>query len=565
MTKHALSTFIVLAGLSAGPEFQAAAQGAETCKVVRPLDGQRLLRRMTLDLRGVTPTYEEARLQEGRADLPESAVDAALATDDFRGVMRKYHQAMLWPNVSQADLSPDPFKLFAYEFGPDDFVYFSFVRAVFSRTISGALYNPCKNEPARFDADGNIIADPYIVNGETVAWQEGYVMVEPYWAPGTQVKVCGYDAQPALSAPACSGAPERYPFLAPSCQAIGDYAAATRTPFTNQPLDCSGPFAIFAPGCGCGPNLRFCTTPETLATIQQSLLDQELGLIDGVIRDDRPYTDVVLSKVAPVNGPLAHYLRYQSRLSTDLFGDPDAGLPLPPELNYSSPPGQWVNVTRGGRHAGVLTTPGYLLRFQSNRSRAHRFYNAFECSSFIPAGSLPSPFEPCSKHEDLTKRCGCDACHLQLEPMASHWGRFAEYGFAPIDDRVYPQFVGAGCTAPFESVERLFRCSRFYKVEAVGEEIPFQYNLNAYVFRTPAEVANIEAGPAHLAEQAIASGSFATCTARKLWTHLMRRSPSADEEATVIPGLAQDFKDNGYRLKRLVKRIVLNPAYGRAQ
>ena len=45
----------------------------------------------------------------------------------------------------------------------------------------------------------------------------------------------------------------------------------------------------------------------------------------------------------------------------------------------------------------------------------------------------------------------------------------------------------------------------------------------------------------------------------------MRRSPSADEESTVIPDLARDFKQNGYRMKQLVKRIVLNPAYGRAQ
>ncbi|MFO0723280.1 MAG: hypothetical protein U1E65_05835 [Myxococcota bacterium] len=553
-----LGLWLGLWALPAGAEEQ-------SCKVVRPLEGQRLLRRMSLDLRGVTPTYEETLLQQGQDKLSDSTIDAALASPDFRATMRRYHQSLLWPNVSQVELSPNPYNLIGYAFAENDIVYFSPLRAVFVRTISGELFRPCKNEPARFDADGLPIADPLVIGGETVAYQEGWVMVEPYWAPGTQVKVCAYDAQPAAAAAPCPGPASRYPFLAPSCEAIQSYAAATQTPFTGATVDCSGPFGSFAPGCGCGPNLRMCTTPETLATLQQSMLDQELKIIDDVIAEDRPYTDVLLTKQLPINGPLAHYLKYQSRLSFDLYGDPDSATPIPEALRFSDPPDQWTRVTRGGRHSGVLTTPGYLLRFQSNRARAHRYYNAFECSSFIPAGSLPSPFEPCSQHEDLTKRCGCDACHKQLEPLASHWGRFAEYGFAPIDDQTFPKVIGSSCAAPFSSMERLFRCTRFYKLDVVGDEVPFRYDLNAYVFRTPTEVENIEAGPSHLVQSSIESGAFATCTTRKMWTQLMRRSPSADEEATVIPGLAESFKASGYKLKSLVKTIIQNPAYGRAQ
>jgi hypothetical protein len=43
----------------------------------------------------------------------------------------------------------------------------------------------------------------------------------------------------------------------------------------------------------------------------------------------------------------------------------------------------------------------------------------------------------------------------------------------------------------------------------------------------------------------------------------MRRAPTPDEEATVVPTLAQDFSSNGYHLKSLVKSIVTQSAYRR--
>lgn len=534
----------------------------DTCQAAEPLDGQRLLRRLSLDLRGTVPSYEEALEQHGKNDVSESKIEEMIRSPELVQTIRKFHEASLWPNLDQVDLVPGANMLYPYELAPGVRIYMSPLRAVFTRTTGSNLYVPCKPEPARFDADGKVIADPLMMGTSIIAYQEGYVEVEPYWAPGTRIKVCGFDAQTADSAPLCPGPGERFPFVEPYCQQYQNAATSVRAPFRSSLVSCEAPMSLFAPGCGCGPNLKLCHSLESRALLRKSLLDQELRIVEDVVSHDQPYHQILLTKHVEVNGPIAHYLTHQSRLAFDVYGDPDATSAVPPGLSFTDAD-RWLPVERTGRHSGILTTPGYLLRFQSNRSRANRFYSAFECSTFIPSGPLPSPFEPCSKHEDLTKRCGCDACHKALEPLASHWGRFSEYGLTPIDDARFPRALGQSCTVPISSVEQLFRCYRFYKIDAVGEEVPYRYQLNSYVFRTPEEVVNIEQGPALLANHAIQSGQFSTCTARKMWTHFMRRAPTSDEETQVIPDLVTKYEAANFNLKQLVRAIVLHPAYRR--
>ena len=554
---------LLVAALAASLAAPSAASAQDVCEdVSRPLSGQRLLRRISLDLRDSVPTGLEIEAQRGEDAVGEDVLERYLGSEDFVGVMRRYHEALLWPNIDQIQIVPDTHMLYPLELTPGDPIYVSPVRSVFVRAVGdGNIFVPCKDEPAEFDAQGNVILEPVLVGTTTVSWVDGYVEVEPYWAPGTTVKVCALDALPNTAGALCPGPVSRYPFLESICAQFDGYAQAVQAPFRNTEVACDSPLAILAPECACGPNLRHCMTPETNQQIRRSLLDQMLRVVDHTIAEDRPYREVLSTKTVEFNGPVVHYLRYMSGLSFDISGGLDATAP-PPELIYAQVD-TWVPVARTGRHSGVLTTPGYLLKHQSARQRAHRFYNAFECSSFIPAGPLPSPFEPCSQHEDLTQRCGCDACHKTLEPMAAHWGRFSEYGFTHLDEARYPTRAGASCTPPLSSVLQLFQCFRYYELDPVGEEVPYQGMLNAYVFRGPEDVENIEAGPGRLVQDSLQSGRFASCTVRRLWTHLMRREPTLDESAEVLPDLSAVFEASDHDLKALVKTIVSHPAYRR--
>lgn len=546
------------------------------CELARPVDGQRLLRRLSLDLRGSVPSYAEHLDQRSKPEVATSKVEAYLASPDFTQTMRKYHQQLLWPNLDAAEVDPLQNRLFPFDIGGGQIAYFSVLRALFLRSVT-QQFPPCRNAPLEFNTDGSIKTYPLMVNGVTVARQEGYVMVEPYWAPGTQVKVCGFDAQAATTGRMCQASVvAQSPYMAQTCQQFGTFATAVGVPFTDAPIACDSAFGFLSAECGCGPNLRLCHAqvpspdpmrPElgfdTAMMLRQALIDQQMKIVEEVISQDLPYTEVLLRKRVQVNGLIAHYMTWQSRESFNLFGETDATTPIPASLTWLDR-NTWVDVDRTGRHAGILTTPGYLLKYQSNRGRAHRYYNAFECSSFIPSGALPSPQEACSKHENLTLRCGCDSCHVRLEPMASKWGRFAEYGMSPLSEARYPK-TGTTVCSNFQSLDQLFRCFRFYNVQPVGEEDTPENRglLKPYVFRTPEEVADLEIGPAALVQKSIDSGTFASCTTRKMWGYYMRREPTPDEESTVIPKLAADFKNGGYHLKGLVKAIVTQPAYGR--
>lgn len=565
MTAHrSLSLGGLALMIAMGPGPAAFAQENAVCEAAAPLSPTRLLRRLSLDLRGRAPSYDELEAARSLGAVPEGTVEAWLHSDGFLRVMRAHHASLLWPNLDEVELVPQTHLLYPLP-RESGVVYVSPLRSAFFRAAGpGNLFEPCEDRPAELDAEGRLVLWPRRVGDTVVAWVDGWVEVRPYWDPSTTVRVCALEALEAERAPACPDDPERYPFLEPTCAGIAATATALGLPFRGADVDCEGPLALLAPGCGCGSDLRRCHTDATLTRLRASFNEQALRIVDQVLREGRPYHEILIEPTIEVNGPIAHYLRHQSRLSLDLFADPDPTAPMASiPLAFSSP--EWHPIERSGRHAGVLTAPAYLMRHAAWRQRAHRFYAAFECSSFEPRGPLPSPSDPCSQPLDLTQRCGCADCHQTLEPMAAHWGRFAEFGFMNLTEDRFPAIgLSSVCRAPFESLEQLFLCSRLYEVEPVGEESDYFGHLNAYVFRTAEEVDNIEQGPRKLVEASVASGRFAACAVERMWTRFMHRAPTDVERRDTLPELTRAFIEGGADLRDLVRAIVALPAYGRA-
>jgi hypothetical protein len=559
---------VIVTGLAVlGSMFDATPSWAqsEQCEVAQPLSASRLLRRSSLDLRNRVPTVDEMRAAEAAGEIPGAVLDEYLASQGFREVMREHHRELLWPNLDAVELFSQAHLLvpLPYGEGEDQVVYYGPLRAVFMRAVGdGNLYTPCRYEPAEWDEDGHLVLEPVLVGTTTVAWTEGYVEVEPYWAPGTTIKVCALDALDSLVGRACPGPADRYPFAEQFCRSVSNFDRFMGEPFRGRQIDCSSPFAFLSPDCGCGPNLQHCATPQIVQQTRQSFIEQQMRMVDRVVDGGLPYETLLTSTELEWNGHLVHYMRHQASLVLDLYaGDPSAW--SLPDLDFTDE--RWVASEASGRHAGVLTTPGYLLRFAANRMRAHRYYDAFECRSFVPNGPLPSPFEPCSQREDLTERCGCDACHVALEPLAAHWGRFAEYGVAPLPADRFPATIGASCSAPIDTAEQLYRCLRNYELDPQGEEEAYRGFLNAYVFRDPSEFDFIEGGPRRRVDAAVTDGTLQRCAVQRLWTRFMHRPPSPDETAEVLPTLVEEFEASGRRLDELVRAIVTHPAYRRTR
>ena len=98
-----ISVCTILMALAAS----AAAQNGETCDVAAPLDGQRLLRRLSLDLRGDVPSRLEAEGQSGKFEVPSTKIDEYLSSPEFIRTMRQFHEQQLWPNIDQVSIVPE--------------------------------------------------------------------------------------------------------------------------------------------------------------------------------------------------------------------------------------------------------------------------------------------------------------------------------------------------------------------------------------------------------------------------------------------------------------------------
>ena len=218
----------------------------------------------------------------------------------------------------------------------------------------------------------------------------------PYWAPGEVVKVCALDAQDAL---------------------VGETGAK-----------CNKTAGFSDTSCGCGPELRWCM-PDSISSKILNSLEQDLDhRVDGWWMG-LPYDALLTDAPAFVNGPISHYLRHQVQFGGNLKLNP---IPIPqtqiPIIAYTDDD-TWVGVELSSSHAGALSSPAFLLRFQTNRSRASKFSTEFLCDPFVaPSGGLPPATDEEAMEPDLQKRAGCKYCHARLEPTASYWGRFPESG-----------------------------------------------------------------------------------------------------------------------------------------
>ncbi|MEM7675218.1 MAG: hypothetical protein AAF449_04345 [Myxococcota bacterium] len=484
------------------------------------------LRRLSFDLRGRAPTIDELNEVIATGQVTDAQIDDMLASDDFLQQTRRYHLDLLWSNISNLPLTNNTFRLVRDRRG----IYYL---PASQRRINYRGQNvQCLDEPARFDDDGNILTTPD-ANDPSVR-REGWVEIQPYWDPSSVVRVCAFDAQAAAQAPGRNG----------------------------TPVDCTRSSA--AVGCGCGPQLRYCqsTADRTNQQITQAFAEQLLGYVDSIVQNDRPYSDLILGKDMPINGPIAFYLRYQTGGGgTNLLVSPDQNHPLP-DLSFTADD-NWQTVQRGERHAGVLTMPAFLLKFASNRGRANRFYQAFLCQEFLSSEIVPPTTDDCHQEPDLTKRCGCQGCHQAVEPAAAYWGRWAETGLLPLNEDQFPRYQAA-CATPQAGRNPLCRLFYFTAADVTAEvENEFVGQLRAFVFADSQREANIDTGPEGLAQAAVDTGAFARCSTERAWKLLLNRDPNTDE-ADQFANIVSAFETEGRSYRALVRAIVTSDSYARA-
>ncbi len=514
------------------------ARGAPCDELNAPVDRFAYLRQLTLDLLGRIPSEHEYEALVDEPDVPPDRIEAMLNSDEFYAFVRRFHLDLLWPAIDPGALvEPALALLLPAAFDVDDQGDPQRLFTLYIGLVRRGDLVPCADEPATFDENGQVVLHPW----PDGTMRDGYVLVEPYWAPGTQVKVCALEAQAA------------------SASASG--------------LACDTPDGLASGYCGCGPHLEHCLSLESAQAIASALREQVARMVWEPVSKGGDYFDFLVADHEPINGPLAHYYRHVIQFGIDplIARAPVDVTAIPDDLTYDRED-TWVNVPRLEAHMGVLAGLPYLLRFQTGRARANRFYTAFLCSPFQapPGFELPSPADPCTQEPNLRKRCGCNACHAALEPAAAWWGGFVEAGALHLDADTFPPYDAAcaSCaTSPFIPCSDF--CRRFYFTDpGHPDEVPFAGWLKAWVWRvdpdnpgaSTTELEHLEAGPQGLVAEALADGRLARCTVRKVWERLVGPLPDERREDVLAPLVAQ-FETTGHDFRALVRAVVTSDAY----
>lgn len=491
------------------------------------LDRTRFLRALSFDLRGTLPSMDEtlevAELPEGE-DVPLSTIEAWLASEDFATQVVRRHRSLLWNNITGQRLINDRQVL-----DRRNPAYASRRRAnVYRQPDDMGREVYCANRPAEWDEDGNLVLEE---NAQGLL-QEGWVEVEPFWAPGTRVRVCGYEAQD--------------------------------NEFSADGTPCLSAGGLNKRDCGCGPNLLYCA-PNNGGQILQSFGESVELLIADMVHNDRPYTELFQTRKFYFNGPMAHFYRYLAQTANLRFNPLPFDLDsLPTDIGWNDVD-EWRELELPTSAAGILTHPVFMLRFQTNRARASRFYDAFLCQPFQPpAGGLPPADDEEALKPDLQERAGCKYCHSLLEPAAAHWGRWNEAGGGYLDPALFP------ATHP-ECVECAERgncngfCRTYYNTRALtDDEQPYLGMLPALTFRRDEHMHVVDQGPKLLLREAVADNRFPRCTAQRSAEWLLGRDMTQKDNAW-LDELSYTFVHSGFSYQSLIKAIVTSDRYRRLQ
>jgi len=509
----------------------AAAQSPEICAPVERVDKYRFLRQLTLDLYGRIPTVEEYERLHTMDDVTDELIDEMIGSTEFFVQLRRYHRNLLWSNLGEEDL----IKQVIQEEGDDTFRVW--VNRGKRDDYRGQDVECLDMEHTNFDTDGRPL--PMVENymeGECAGGEgcrmDGWVDVEPYWAPGTTIRVCAFDAQAYTDAtPEDDGDPR-------TCDRVGG----------DDPL------------CGCGPNLRYCAArggDGNYDSLHEALLEEPARIFENIISSGEPYMNAFSTRSTSMNGALAHYYRYLAR-------DNDAELKNSPDLGYDA---GWQLVEREAYHSGILTTLGFLRRFASHRARVNRLYTAFLCNPFeAPAGGLPPATDDCSSNPDLSSRCGCATCHETIEPATTHWGRWEEG-----DDFVYQEDINTfnnGC-ADCEKGGCSNFCKTFYitrELETTPGSVDSELGkLKVLGWRTDAEAAALDVGPSALTSRPEYQQQLASCAVQNFAEYVFGRELSADEQTGWLDEKTSSFAGTGHDFLQMVKAVVTDDRYRRIE
>ncbi|RYZ54479.1 MAG: DUF1585 domain-containing protein [Proteobacteria bacterium] len=246
--------------------------------------------------------------------------------------------------------------------------------------------------------------------------------------------------------------------------------------------------------------------------VMRSLSRQAAGLATAVAIENYPYTKILEPGLTAVDGAISHFYSQSHHFKiSELDLDPEiktivAKSPLT-DTRY-----KLLKTTAGDPNtAGIISTFGWLRRYDKNRTRGNELYKRLLCRDFVSDLPRVFPQDP----GNLRETEGCKGCHSTLDPLAD-----------------------------------------FFKAWGEGADL---YSGRQALVST--EFANVKGATlADLGNIVRKDEAFATCTVQNVWYWLMGRKFYTDEE-NLRTAFTEYFETSNYSFRELVYAIATHPAF----
>lgn len=253
---------------------------------------------------------------------------------------------------------------------------------------------------------------------------------------------------------------------------------------------------------------------DSSVAIVKALSRQPAGIAAALVVAGYPYTKVLEPGLTAVDGAIAHLYRQNQHFDLAKMSIPERVLSIVNGVNLNHTHYQLVYTGADGNavdHGGVLSSFGWLRRYEKNRSRANQLYQRLLCRQF--SSELPRVFP--QDPGNLRTTPGCMGCHSTLDPLADFFKFWGEGGGLYTDHGALEASSFAGKSGS-----------------------------------TVADLANIIRG----------DNAFSTCAVEKAWTWLMGREFYHDE-ADLRQAFTSYFVTTNFNFKELVYAISTHPAF----
>jgi hypothetical protein len=258
---------------------------------------------------------------------------------------------------------------------------------------------------------------------------------------------------------------------------------------------------------------------RSFSEVSKSIFDEPLRLIEQVVLDDRPYTEIVT----------ADYTMADQIVAT-VWGMPHSG------------DDAWERTfwTDGRSPAGILSSTSLFIRYRSaafnyNRDRANAISRALLCHDFldgkIELDTSVNLADPAIVANAVQNNPSCTGCHQMLDPLASYF-----FGFS---------------RGPLPSFGQ-------YPVDLYNSTLDIDWFFTNG--RPPSYFGQDAVGFAGLGQAIAQDPRFARCAAQHFASYLTE-TPATDLPPEWIADLEHHFVETGYKAKQLAKDVVLSDRF----